>query len=203
MLIAWCLKGVAESNSFSDADAKAALNSAGLRATWLRNSNNAQSDLPSDTHWIMSQNALNAHVNSFGAAGVATPYLSLAAGCRERLLAMGTYAVKTYPALKTALSFATNDGRNAGYVFHLWVLVGPKPAPHLPGFGEEVRSLLSSPQFAKYHHEGEIAAKLYVSARQIKSVTKFAADLSEVWLQPEQNPDFVPPEVINNVIELV
>lgn len=202
MLIAWCLKGVAESANFGDADAKAALGGPGLSATWLRNSARYQSTLPADTHPLLSQAALDAHVNAFVAAGGSTPYLSLTAGCRERLLtAGGGFSLQTYPALDTALFFATNDGQNHGYVFRLWVLVAPKPAPELPGFGEEVRSLLSSPQNLAFHHEGEIAAKLYVPARQMKSVTRYFADLSEDWT--ETNPDFVEPERISNVIEAV
>jgi hypothetical protein len=202
MLIAWCLKGVAESATFTITEARAALTDAGLRATWLLNSNAAQSNLSADTHPLLSKAALDAHVNGFTVAAKTTPYLSLSAGCRERVVsAGGIRSVQTYPALKTALSFATRNGRTPGYVFHLWVLVAPKPVPELPGFGEEVRSLLASPQFVRFHHEGEIAAKLYVPARQIKSFTKYDEHL--IAAPPELNADFVEPDRINNVIEFV
>jgi hypothetical protein len=38
--------------------------------------------------------------------------------------------------------------------------VTPKPAPELPGFGEEVRDINFFVQFGLYHSEGEVAAKL-------------------------------------------
>jgi hypothetical protein len=109
--------------------------------------------------------------------------------------------VKDYPALRTALCFATKMGKTPGYVFRLWVLVSPKPAAELPGFGEEVRSLLASPQFLTFHEEGEIAAKLYISARQIESVTRYEANQIKTWT--ELNLNFVGPDRINNVIEAI
>jgi hypothetical protein len=125
MLIAWCLKGISE-NSFgptavqADKAAKATLNGPGICAAWLRASNPPQSSLPADTYPLLSKSALNAHVNSFPTAGAQTPYISLSAGCRERVLtAGGAYGVKDYPALRTALCFATKMGKTPGYVFRL------------------------------------------------------------------------------------
>lgn len=163
MLIQWCLKGIPFCPGFGDKEAQAVLAGEGLRARWLHTNPDPIRELPLRSGSELSQAALDAHVNAY-ATVPNTPYLSLTAGCRERdTTRRGTL---TYPALKTALSFATNRGTTVGYVFRLWVLVAPKPAPELPGFGEEVRSLLTSPQFATFHHEGEVAAKLYVPSRQ-------------------------------------
>ena len=106
-----------------------------------------------------------------------------------------------YTALDTALSFATDDGQCNGYVFDLWVLVSPKAAAELPGFAEEIRELNLFSQYAVFHDEGEIAAKLFVPARQIQSVEKFDKNLNS--LGKDTNSSFVSPERISNVLEFL
>lgn len=205
MLIQWCLKGIPErlgepgEPDFGDAEARAAVDRVGLRSTWLRRQGGAASGLPSLAQPVLSQPALDAHVNGF-APGAPTPYLSLSAGATEIDPVSGA-ALRT-SALQTALGFATGNGRCDGYVFRLWTLVSPKPAAELAGFAEEVRDLNLFRQFTPWHHEGEIAAKLYVPARQIESVTKYSAGLAPLWSPPAYgNPAvFVPPERISTIV---
>jgi hypothetical protein len=200
VLIQWCLKGVRQTNLFNINEANAALASEGLLSSWVRGATGTgASNFPSASAPHLSQAKLDAHVNNFGVAASATAYLSLSAGCRERDPTR-SFAV-TYPAWKTAQAFATNWGQGKGFVFCLWLLVAPKPAPELPGFGEEVRSLLASPQFVTYHHEGEIAAKLYVPAKQISGWVLYDEDLNVIG--SNQNVDFVSPDRISNVIGFV
>jgi hypothetical protein len=190
---------MAKTNTFGDAEAQKILTDDGLKSAWLRNSSSHVSSLGADSHVVLSQTALDAHVNSFGAVSGVTPYISLSAGCRE--LDPSATASITYTALETALSFATQTGTSEGYVFRLWVMVSPKPAPELPGFGEEVRELNLFGQYAVYHDEGEIAAKLFVPARQIEYVEKYDANLKS--LGKTLNAGFVSPDRISNVIELL
>lgn len=197
MLIQWCLKGIPESTSFDDAYVVTALSDHGLSATWLRGAGGAFSDLPGQSQAKLSQHDLDLHVNGFGAAHSTTAYLSLSAGCVE-LISPGNTV--THSALKTALDFATASGTSNGYVFVCWVLVAPKPAPELPGFAEEVRNLNLFQQFSIFHHEGEIAAKLYVPARQIHSAHKYDPGLNHI--RPFQNASFVPPERVSNVLDM-
>jgi hypothetical protein len=198
MLIQWCLKGVVERPSFSDTHVRAAIGSEGLSTAWLRQQSKAMPAFPAESHGVLSQTALDAHVNSFGASASTTPYFSLSAGCVE--LDACTRTTITYKALQTALEFATESGRKPGYVFRMWVLVSPKPAPELPGFAEEVRELNLFNQYATFHYEGEVTAKLYVPARQIEWVEKFDAKLSSQWRV--RNATFVPPERVSNVLDL-
>lgn len=203
MLVQWCLKGIAERtigpSLFSDQEARDAVDLNGLSSSWLRGQ---QHDLASQfariSHPVLSQVALDAHVNGFGASAATTPYLSLSAGCVEIDPASG--GTRVFSALRTALDFATSGGQSSGYVFRMWVLVSPKPAPELPGFAEEVRELNLFRQFCVYHHEGEIAAKLLVPARQIASVQKYDANLQPTAFS-YVNPNFVAPERVSNVIE--
>ncbi|MCM2472348.1 hypothetical protein HGO38_02525 [Rhizobium sp. CG5] len=200
MLIQNCLKGIVErQNSFSDIQAISALQSEGLSASWLRAQRTRMSAFAGSSHSVLSQNALDAHVNGFGKAKSRTPYFSLSAGCVE--LDPATKMTTAYSALQTALEFATEGGSTSGYVFRLWVLVSPKPAPELPGFAEEVRELNLFRQYAVYHYEGEVAAKLFIPARQIEWVDKFDASLSRLWRQ--RNPNFVKPERVSNVLEML
>ena len=199
MLVQWCLKGVAESTAFGDPQARAALAQDGLTTSWLRTAGGLLTSLPAGSHTALSQSALDAHVNGFAGVASQTPYLSLSAGCIE--LDPATLKTTKYEARLTALDFATDGGTTDGYLFKLWVLVSPKQAPELPGFGEEVRELNIFRQFAKFHHEGEIAAKLFVPARQIQKVEKYRSDLTFDW--DEWNPDFVPPERVSNVLDLI
>jgi hypothetical protein len=201
MLIQNCLKGIVERpGRFSDAEAAAALRGEGLSTAWLRGQTGAaMSAFPGTSHSALSQTALNAHVNGFGASRHATPYFSLSAGCIE--LDPTSQTTTLFSALQTALEFATESGRTSGYVFRLWVLVSPKPAPELPGFAEEVRELNLFRQYATFHHEGEVAAKLYVPARQIEWVEKFDSSLQRLWRR--RNPNFVPPERISNVLDVL
>lgn len=202
MLIQWCLKGITETSTFGDQEVDDALRGGGLTSAWLRQPIGRDiRTLPAGSHRSLSQLALDAHVNNFGLAAATTPYISLSAGCVE--LDPSTTTTTVYSALETALSFATGSATRSGYIFRLWVLVSPKPAPELPGFGEEVREMNLFRQFAIFHDEGEVAAKLFVPARQIESVEKYDSNLNRVWSAPRRNLDFVPPERVSNVLDLL
>ena len=199
MLIQWCLKGITEkAGVFEDAAAKANLVGLGVRSSWLFGlRGNDIFEFPERSHGALSRAALTAHVHAYSTAGQATPYISLSAGCVE--LDPYATATTTYSAWETALDFATSHGTQSGFVYRLWVIVTPKPAPELPGFAEEVRELNSFDDFAEFHYEGEISAKLFVPARQIEWVEKYDRDLNLLWRA--RNPDFVPPERVSNVLD--
>jgi len=55
--------------------------------------------------------------------------------------------------------------------------------PELPGLGEEIPELNLFSQYAVYHDEGEIAAKLFVPARQIEYVENTMLTL-HLWGRP-------------------
>jgi hypothetical protein len=197
MLIQWCLKGIPEQPGFGPAEAQDALDQDGLRADWQR-AGGFRSAVPRDSHAVLDSAALRQHINAPAAVRGTTPYLSLTAGCVER--DPGTGAVVSYGAMDTARAFATRNGTCPGFVFRLWVLVAPKPAPELPGFAEEVRSLLLFDDLGLFHEEGEITAKLFVPARQILSFVRFDAQGMEH--PPVMNQGFVAPERISNLREL-
>lgn len=106
MLLQWCLKGVACTDEFDDQAAADVLRKDGLASAWLRS--NAGLDVPTgmaDYHSVLSEAALDAHVNNFGVACVDTPYISLTAGCVTTDPVTGRTSV--HSALVTAVAFAT------------------------------------------------------------------------------------------------
>jgi hypothetical protein len=200
MLVQWCLKGIALSASFGDAEAHRVLTTTGILSRWAWSNGHRTLDAAwPDAHAALSDAALAAHVNAYGSVAAGTPFISLSAGVIER--DPTTRVAIPHSAWTTALDFATRGGTTEGYVFECWVQLPGNPAPELPGFGEEVRDLNLHRGFAWWHHEGEVAAKLVVPPRQIQRVTKFAPDLRPIG--GLVNHDFVPPERISNIRQLV
>lgn len=202
MIAQWCLKGVRASSAFGDVDAQNALQRDGLTSSWVR----GQASTPllaalSAAHGVLSDAALAAHVNAYATVAGTTPYLSLTAGVVER--DAKTRAVIRHSAWTTALDFATGGGRSEGYIFECWISLPANPAPELPGFGEEVRDLNLHGRAGRWHHQGEVAAKLIVPPRQIRRVVKFSAGLVPIVLAGSRNPHFVPPERISNIRQIV
>jgi hypothetical protein len=207
MQINWCLKGIAESASFNDAEASAVLSSTGILSKWmLANAAQTSQQANIDSQKALNASALDDHVNNYAKVVKDTPYISLSSGCIE--YAGATLPPIRHPALRTALKFATNSGRQFGYVFRCWVKTGVKPAAELPGLAEEIRDLNLFADFYAYHRQGEVTAKLIVPRRQVEWVIKFGPDLKPArapWTRPGRhhlkNSDFVGPDRVSNVIE--
>lgn len=205
MHVNWCFKGIAQSASFDDAVAERVLDETGLLSSWmLANGGTTLSAAHGPSQEALSAGALDDHVNHYAGVSAATPYISLAAGCVE-YLGPGTPAA-VLPALGTALRFATRRGRTPGYVFRLWVVTAPKPAPDVPGLAEDVRDLDLYAGFHRYHRQGEVTAKLHVPRRQIAWAMKVDALGNPVpagWAGGGSlfgNADFVAPHAVSNVI---
>lgn len=199
MLIQWCLKGIPRvPGTFDDAQVQAILGGDAITSAWLRGSSQHLPDLPAAQQSALSDTALDQHVHAHHLVWNQTPYVSLSAGCVERIARGVTIR---HSALRTALAFATQDATCEGYVFLCWVHVTPKPAPGLPGLAEEIRDLNLYSPYSVFHEEGEVVAKLFVPARQIRSATRFSQDL--VRGQRFDNYDYVPPERVSNILGLV
>jgi len=203
MIIHWCLKGIAETSSFGDG-AAAHLLKEGLFSRWVWNNHRVQL-CAGLLHGqaALGPVALDNHVNNY-ASVPDTPYISLSAGIVTPAPSGG---VSVRPAWKTALDFATRGGQTPGYVIRCWTVVSPKRDAGLFAISDEVRDLNIFRQFWIFHDEGEIAVPLIVPARQIEWVAKFDAGLNlDTTFGVNgyaDNPDFVPPDAISNVVEVV
>jgi hypothetical protein len=204
MQINWCLKGIQQQPSFGDVEALAVLTDTGILSGWMLSYANTAGGLAN----VISQNALSLpaldnHVNHYGTVGPQTPYISLSAGCREYA---GTASPGHYPAYRSALEFATHWGTTTGYIFRCWVVTSPQIAAELPGLADEVRDLNLFANFYRFHHEGEVAAKLVVPRRQIQWVQKVDNSLRPaIWLDghgpaARRNVEFSNPRHISNLV---
>lgn len=205
MLINWCFKGIPESTGFDDAMAETVITATGLLSNWmLANHATNLSAVHAASQGALSESALDDHVNNYNAVSSTTPYISLGAGAVEYKGRKSPAMV--LPALGTALRFATRRGRSAGFVFRVWVVTTPKPAPEIPGLAEDVRDLKLFSKFHKYHYQGEVTAKLYVPRRQVAwvmKVDKLGNPVDASWAGGGSllaNGDFVEPHAVSNVI---
>lgn len=205
MLINWCFKGIAESAIVDDTMAERIVTDTGLLSNWIiANGGTILANAQGASQNALSATALDDHVNDYNKVKATTPYISLGAGCVE-YQGRKTPA-RAVPALATALNFATRGGKTPGYIFRLWVVTTPKPAADIPGLAEDVRDLKLFSGFHKYHHQGEVTAKLYVPRRQIAWVMKVDAQgtpMDASWTGGDSviaNTDFVAPHAVSNVV---
>lgn len=205
MHIQWCLKGIPEYPGFGDAEAEQLL-SDGIASSALHSAASSPV-MPGygDAHAALSSQALYDHVNNYPSVGQTTPYISLSAGV---VLPAQVGGVTVLPAWQTAAEFATQAGMQSGYIYRCWCVVSPKSVPEIAGVAEEVRSLNLFRHFWIYQDEGEIAAKLLVSARQIECVHKIGADLRPARFTPSgatriDNPYFASPDRLSNLLDVI
>jgi hypothetical protein len=206
MQINWCLKGIAEGPGFADADAQSVLSTHGILSNWMLSNSAQRSDRANvDAQNALTPSALNDHVNNYVKVQKETPFISLASGCREYRGA-ALPPVNRLP-LHTAINFATRGGKQDGYEFRCWVITALQPAIELTGLAEEVRDLNLFATSFRYHHQGEIAAKLVVPRRQVQWVIKIDRNrksADSAWSTPGNpylwNRDFIGPQRVSNVI---
>jgi hypothetical protein len=139
-----------------------------------------------------------------------TPYISTTAGSiqRDQLLTRNVF----YPPLLTAMQFATNWFRRAGYIFYGYVYVLGKKSLPLEEFAEEVRELNIYTSWLRFHKEGEIVAKIIIPSTRLSRVERYepnptlsalrrGAKPAPAWSL--DNPTFCPPEDFSNVRDVL
>lgn len=197
MFIQWCIKGVWGGPGGIDkgqADA-IVLGGEGLRCNWWRH---AGQPTPEDLQWRLRPSELDRHIHDYDSAGRDTPFISLTAGSveRDRLLRFN----RLRSAQDIALRFATRWGREPGYLFHCWVLVGLKPAVEIQAVAEEVRELHTYSDWSDFQLEGELTAKLLVPANQIQRWELWDPAIDPLRRQDHRdNPGFQFPGRLSNI----
>jgi hypothetical protein len=196
MVIQWCLKGISERPTFGDTEAEALLYS-GIKSSWLFNNPTVPIELAIPTvQGLLGLTALLTHVNNYAAVRTTSPYISLSAGVVLRDTAVGT---RKFPAWRSAADFATEWGRSPGYVYRLWTIVSPKPAPEIMNVSDELRNLNLFDAAWKYQKQGEVTAKLVIPPVQIEYVMKVGSDRIPTGFRRD-NSRFVKPETISNLL---
>ena len=169
MFVQTCIKGI---NGIDSAEAEAILNGRGIQCNWWRDVHRIS---PDEINERLTSANLDLHINSYGEphpvlpgqVSKETPFISLTAGCVERSVFLKTNFV--HPAHRTALWFASDFGKLRGecFLFYCWVVVALTPAVEISHLAEEVRELNTYRRYSAFQTEGEIVAKIEVSARQI------------------------------------
>jgi hypothetical protein len=205
VIVQWCVKGLSLG---SDAEAKSIIDSGeGLLSQWWRDARGFQAY---DVKRKLTPANIDMHVNQFHQRDPATgrpfyettPFISLTAGTLERDTVLATNIV--HSARRVALHFGSRFGADStAYLFHCWVVVGPRRAVVVEGVAEEVRDLNSWRDYSAFQTEGEVAAKVRVPVNQIACCEKWEVKPSHSLLWSYDNPDFTPPETLSNIREML
>ncbi|MEV6335874.1 hypothetical protein AB0M12_14305 [Nocardia vinacea] len=210
VIVQWCVKGMTLPDDYT---AKAVIDGGdGLQCNWWRG---VKGITPQEIADKLTEANLDLHVNHFTSPDPATglpfnkvsPFISLSAGVVERVAAAKTNFVRR--ARQTALWFGSNYYQeNLAYLFECWLLLGPRSAVPVEGVAEEIRDLNTYRRYSAYQPEGEITAKIIVPANQIAACERWdttdsphGKKFSSVWRH--NNPNFISPEVLSNVRELI
>lgn len=206
MFIQWCVKGI---YGIDDDEARSIIDSGeGIMCRWWRN---VGLIAPSQIRAKLTMENLERHIHRYNepdsATGVpfceGTPFISLTAGCVERNAFLQTNTA--HPAMMTALDFATNGFTMDGYLFHLWTVVGLRPAATVEAMAEEVRELNTYTRYSAFQTEGEIVAKIHIPSNQIHRCEKYSLSAvsrgipDDVWY----NSHFDDPLLVSNIRELI
>ncbi|MFF8015925.1 hypothetical protein [Streptomyces sp. NPDC007929] len=178
MIVQWCIKGLALSG---DDEARALIDRrSGISSRWLLR--HGRVPLAEFATKLTEQN-LDRHVNHFERTDPATgepfceqsPFISLSCGTVERDAVAKTNFVHT--ARHTALWFGTRFGaRREAYLYTCWVVLAPRSAVPVHGVAEEIRDLNTYRRYSPFQTEGEVTAKVYVPATQVRDCTKWVWD---------------------------
>jgi len=197
MHIQWCLKGIRSRPTFTDADAFALLDN-GIPSNWLLTNPAVSCAVAISTvQSLLSESLLVSHVNQYATVANITPYISLSAGVVLPDTRLGT---RVMPAWESAVGFATDFGKSDGYIYRLWTVVAPQPAPELLHLSDEIRNVNLFRQTHKYQKQGEITAKLVIPPVQIEYVTKIGKDGTVLGIRRD-NSRFVEPKSVSNLLE--
>ncbi|MGE3647557.1 MAG: hypothetical protein AB7G10_04410 [Reyranellaceae bacterium] len=208
MYVQWCAKGIWGTRSgfadgLSDDEARSVVDDKnGIICNWWRN---VHTITPAGRRDRLNAANLERHVHDYDRFRADTPFISLAAGAVERDSFMRTNHL--YPAERTAVAFATQNGSRLGYVFRLWVIVGIKPAVEVEQVAEEIRNLNIYRLWSPFQLEGELTAKIAIPSVQIMSIDRWEGSGGHVqrtggpdW--PYMNRHFEEPTIVSNIREL-
>jgi hypothetical protein len=204
-----CIKGV---SGITSREADDIISGSGLRCNWWRRQ---ETITPREYTSRLTATELSLHINSYGEQHPErkgkireeTPFISMTAGAVERSTFHRTNFF--HPAHRTALLFASNFGEPGDkcFLFYCWVIVGLSPAVEVMQLSEEVRELNTYRRYSAFQTEGEIAAKIEVTAPQIEKYERYrvwrpAARVVKFSREEEKlNPLYVDPYSIVNIRE--
>ena len=203
MYLQYCVKGIAGAIQFGGGitkeEAKAImLADRGIVSNWWRA---RRAITPPEVVEVLTDANLDRHLHDYARFGSETPFISLACGAVERDTVVRCNWVRS--AVDTALMFATDNWTRPGALFYLWVATSHRPAVAVETVAEPVRDLNIYWRWSPYQPEGEVTAKVHITANQIEKLewwipTSRAGRVEETIL----NPEYVEAELLSDVREL-
>ncbi len=144
-----------------------------------------------DVHWLpqsevvtrLTEKELDQHLRKYGQRnhkkggrknGEVSPFISTTAGARQA----GPKPYWEWPAFFTALRFATNQFTCDGWILRGWLQTAGVPSVAVPWLAEEIRDVHQWGQYFRFHHQGELTAKIVIPAVCIAGADQY--DLATV-----------------------
>ena len=126
--------------------------------------------------------------------GEVSAFISTTAGVVER----DNYKKRNivFAPFMTAIRFATESFKTDGWLFYAYVMTLGKKSVELQGFSEEIRELNIYTQYLRYHHEGEIAAKISIPSVAIEKAEQYSGPPVLAALRAGQKP--TPVDTVDN-----
>ena len=178
--------------------------STGIKCSWLRNHGPRSiakiearlTDAELYQHLVLYDDPDPAFANE--RYGDHTPFISTTAGTVE-VTSTRTSAIYTpFPAVASALAFATKNFTQPGYIFYAYLVILGRGSLPLVEFAEEIRDSHIYRKQYQFHHEGEITAKILIPPSRIQRAERYdppSVTPSDVVL----NPRYQPPELYTNI----
>ena len=210
MFVQWCIKGIRgqmagdpAGHGIDDQAARGMIDSGeGIRCNWWRREEYISN---SEIRSKLTDENLDRHIHDYEQFKDETPFISLTAGCVQRIAALRWNRI--HEAQDVALRFATELGSRTGYLFYCWVIVGLKPAVAVESVAEEVRELNTYVSYSDYQLEGEVTAKISIPSNQIQRCERWEAIPPGGWRSmrtwSHSNAKFDPPTVVSNIRDLL
>jgi hypothetical protein len=162
----------------TDERARAIVDGLGVPCSWWLNAPSREIS-PRDVGAKLTEEALRQHLVEYDKVRDTTPFISTTAGTVEVNAAKGRYD-KFVPEY-AALSFATRNFGQPGYLVHAYVFVLGRRSVELEAFAEEVRDVHLYTSYYRWHREGEVVAKVHIPAQCIEKIERY----SNVGLQAD------------------
>jgi hypothetical protein len=142
----------------------------GIICNWWHNKPDGAITLP-EIQAKLTETALYDHLVNYDTVKSETPFISTTAGTVASEVELERYTL--FPAIYTAVRFATRNFSQDGYVVHAYVYTLGKRAIELEEFAEEVRDVNTYTSYYAWHPEGEIVAKIHIPARRIEKIEQY------------------------------
>ncbi len=145
----------------------------GIESNWIRTRGSpgqqkvAERITHEELHWHLTRYD-ETDVRTGEPFGRTSPFISTTGGTSEQGSMAGEERAYVFSAFDLAAWFATVEYTQSGWIFYGYVFTIGRPSVEHAEFAEEVRDLHSYPSGYRFHHEGELVAKLVIPPSRLE-----------------------------------